>query len=134
MKECCFEANVDFLPEMMTFLEEQTKSLELTVKQQMHLQLAVEEVLVNVCSYAYSEGGELRIRIFHQLPKVAVEIEDWGAAFNPLQQAPPELDADLEDREVGGLGIFLTQQIMDEVTYQREGDRNILRLVLHVEK
>ncbi len=132
MKECSFAAKVELLPQMMMFLEEETDSIELTAKQRMHLELAVEEVLVNVCSYAYSEGGELIFRIFAPLKELAVEIEDQGAAFNPLAQALPDVDTDLENREIGGLGIFLTQKIMDEVTYRREGDRNILRMVLHL--
>ena len=94
--------------------------------------LAVEELGVNIVNYGYDDDKdhEIRIVISSEDEAITIEIEDDGHAFNPLSDAPePDLDAEVEDRTVGGLGIYLVRTMMDEVHYQRQQDKNCLTLV-----
>ncbi len=99
----------------------------------LRLRLAVEEVVSNISAYAYADDGELAVTVHCSLPDalgestVTIEFADKGVAFNPLLQDTPDLAASLEDRPIGGLGIFLARQIA-ELTYRRECDENHLTL------
>ena len=94
--------------------------------------LAVEELGVNIVNYGYEDDKdhEIRIVISSEDEAITIEVEDDGHAFNPLSDAPaPDLDAEVEDRTVGGLGIHLVRTMMDEVHYQRQQNKNCLTLV-----
>ena len=94
--------------------------------------LAVEELGVNIVNYGYEDDKdhEISIVISSEDEAITIEIEDDGHAFNPLSDAPePDLDAEVEDRTVGGLGIHLVRTMMDEVHYQRQQNKNCLTLV-----
>jgi len=100
-------------------------------KRVMHLELAVEEAAVNICSYAYEiPPGEITIRISRETEVVRIELVDVGVPFDPLAADAPDIKSELENREVGGLGIFLIRRVLDEVHYSRSGDRNILSLAV----
>ena len=94
--------------------------------------LVVEELGVNIVNYGHDDdqAHEIKIVISSEDEAVTVEIEDDGHAFNPLVDAPePDLDAAVEDRTVGGLGIHFVRTMMDEVHYQRQQNKNCLTLV-----
>lgn len=94
------------------------------------VRLALEEVIVNVMTYGSAglTAPRLTIDLTQQESQVRITVADNGIAFDPLQVAPPNLDATLEEREIGGLGLFLVFQLMDSVSYQRSGDWNRLLL------
>jgi anti-sigma regulatory factor (Ser/Thr protein kinase) len=94
--------------------------------------LVLEELIVNTVNYGYDddERHEIEIALTSDADVCTVEIIDDGHAFNPLDDAPePDLDAGIEDRSIGGLGIHLMRVMMDEVHYQREQDKNYLTLI-----
>jgi serine/threonine-protein kinase RsbW len=94
--------------------------------------LAVEELGVNIVNYGHDDdkAHEIKIVISSEDEAITIEVEDDGHAFNPLSDAPaPDLDAEVEDRTVGGLGIHLVRTMMDEVHYQRQQNKNCLTLV-----
>lgn len=93
--------------------------------------LAAEEVFMNIVSYAYGpEGGDMLITCNLAEPEhtLTVKFTDKGMRFNPLEIGEPNLNAPLEERDVGGLGIFLTTMHMDDVTYNFENDANNLTI------
>lgn len=94
------------------------------------LQLALEEALANVITYAYGDGDEhsIGLRLALRGREIVAEIEDDGQPFNPLERPPPDIEAPLEDRPVGGLGIHLVRTLMDDVAYERRGGKNVLVL------
>ena len=94
------------------------------------LQLALEEHLTNIVSYGHAEGKPHPIRICLQLDEssVRVEIADRGSPFNPLDHPPPDLHQPIEERPIGGLGIYMMRKAMDGMAYRRENGRNILVL------
>lgn len=96
-----------------------------------HIQLALDELVTNVISYAYDDGQRHEIRLSLDMAAGAVRatLEDDGKPFNPLDKPAPDLHASLDERPVGGLGIYFARVTMDELTYERLDGKNILRLV-----
>ncbi|MEI2740851.1 MAG: ATP-binding protein [Candidatus Competibacter sp.] len=95
------------------------------------LSLAVDELLANVLNHGGAETGaapDIRLRVRLEKAQLITELSDSGRPFNPLDAPPPELDLDLDDKPIGGLGIHLVRQLMDEVQYCREGARNRVTL------
>ena len=94
--------------------------------------LVLEELEVNIMNYAYgdAESVQSQITLRSDPDRLTIEISDSGKAFNPLEDArKPDLDAALEDRRIGGLGIHFVRTLMDDVSYRRENGRNHLTLV-----
>jgi len=97
------------------------------------LELALEEMLVNVISYAYEGGsGLIHVGCGTDQNRFIVLIKDEGKPFNPLEASQPKLDAAMDDRPVGGLGIHLVKTMVDGVSYSREGDSNVLALAFQL--
>jgi anti-sigma regulatory factor (Ser/Thr protein kinase) len=92
--------------------------------------IALDEALNNIVSYGYGPGeqSEIVVRLAYQPGEIRIEIEDAGRPFDPLQAAPPDLDKSVQDRRIGGLGIYFIRNLMDEVTYARIDGKNRLRL------
>ena len=92
--------------------------------------LAVDELVTNTIAYGYDDDGEHRIDLSLRLGggTLIVEIADDGRAFDPFQAPEPDLGAPLEERAVGGLGIYLVRKTMDTVGYRRESGRNVVTL------
>ncbi len=95
--------------------------------------LVLEEVGLNIMDYGLEHGlGEIEIVFTSDGRSLTIEVIDDGKPFDPLTEAPePDLDASIEDRRVGGLGIHLVRNMMDEMRYRRENDKNHLTLVAH---
>jgi len=112
-------------------VEELAGRLGLCPRGQFVLNLVVDEIATNAIEHAYPRGEEqsidLRVRVDDQHTLV-VQLEDQGVAFNPLEQNPTSLDAPLEDREIGGLGIHLVRESVDRMEYERRGQANCLTL------
>ncbi|MDM8526475.1 ATP-binding protein [Desulfococcaceae bacterium HSG8] len=100
------------------------------------IELALEEVLVNIFNYAYEESsGQPYAKVVCQRDGDSgflIEIEDAGFPFDVLSEGQPDVTADISDRRIGGLGVFLVRELMDDVQYRREDNKNIL--TLRVEK
>ena len=96
--------------------------------------LAIEELVTNTIGYGYDDGGEHSIDVVLRIEgdTLTVEIADDGRAFDPLQAPEPDLGAPLEERAVGGLGIYLVRKTMDGVAYRRQDGRNVVTLTKHV--
>lgn len=95
------------------------------------LSLAVDELLANILNHGGGEADiapDIRLRLWLDQTQLVTELSDSGQPFNPLDAPPPELDLDLDDKPVGGLGIHLVRQLMDDVQYRREGAYNRLTL------
>jgi len=135
-EERIFPARVDQIPEIIEYVSGCAKMAGLHPKQIVHLQVAIDEVMANICQYAYQKPpGEVLVQIvLGETGKFAVSFIDAGIPFDPLTAEEPDIDADIVERNAGGLGIFLVRRIIDEVHYQRDGTKNILTLVLYASK
>ena len=98
--------------------------------------LALEELVINIMDYGFAEGDhEIDITLISEDHRLIIEIADSGKAFDPLEDAPvPDVNAPAEERPIGGLGIYLVRNMMDDMQYRREGDRNYLTLIANREK
>ncbi len=95
------------------------------------INLVIEELVLNIMDYGYDDDQhEIEINLKSDSEAVTIDILDEGRAFDPLHDAPvPDINAPLEERSVGGLGIHLAKTMMDELSYHREDARNHLQLV-----
>ena len=131
MKEKVFSAVKDALPEVIAFTEECLESFDCPMKSAMAICVAVEEIFVNIASYAYGEGsGEALLSFgFDENERLmTLVIADEGTPFNPLERDEPDITLSAEERNIGGLGIFITKKTMDTVSYKNENGRNILTM------
>ncbi len=115
---------------MAAWVEQQSGTLNLSPVMQMNLNLALEEWLVNVISYAFDENTEhlIKLRLWHRQARLVIEIEDDGCPFDPTAQANADTSLPLEHRQIGGLGIHFIRHTMDEFDYRRENDKNIVTM------
>ncbi|MEN6349591.1 MAG: ATP-binding protein [Syntrophomonas sp.] len=90
--------------------------------------LCLDELLTNTISYGFPEGGEHEISVAVTLEgeTLVVGVRDDGLAFNPLEQSEPDTAQGIEERPIGGLGIHLVRNMMDEIEYRRESGQNVL--------
>ncbi len=113
------------------FLEQNMQGKILDETLQMQLQLVLEEVVVNVISYAYP--GETDKDIFVEIGwnggGMEITVIDSGIPFNPLEKEDPDLTLSVEERPIGGLGIYLVKQLMTDVHYIRRDGKNILTMI-----
>lgn len=98
------------------------------------VRLACEEIIVNIIHYAYADisQGYIGIDIASDRNELRIEIRDGGTPFNPLERTLPDISLAPEQREVGGLGIFLVRQMMDQVCYTRRNGENRLLLIKNI--
>lgn len=95
------------------------------------LNVAVEELVVNVVNYSHSDY--LDVEIIRDEKSIVLRFHDSGVPFNPLKKDPPDFSIPLEEREIGGLGIFMVKEYMDEVEYEHAGGENILTVMKLIE-
>ena len=96
-----------------------------------NLNLALDEVVTNVIRYAHDDDGRehpIIVRLALEHGVLTAEVEDDGRAFNPLEKPAPDLTANIDERPIGGLGIFLVRSVMSSVEYRREDGRNVLTM------
>ena len=96
------------------------------------LSVVVEELVLNIVDYANSDY--LDVEIIRDEKSITLRFHDGGIPFNPLEKEEPDFTIPLEDRKIGGLGIFMVTKYMDTVTYERTGEENILTVMKNVKK
>ena len=129
-KELIIKNEVAELEHLVILINEVTEELQLDPEIGMSLNLALEEVVSNVILYAYPEGtnGTVQIVANSDGQVLVFTITDQGKAFDPTQVKEADITLSAEERAIGGLGIFIVNQIMDNVSYRRENGQNILML------
>ena len=130
-----FPAKTDSLSDVLAFVEQKLETFGCSMKLQMAICVAIEEVFVNVAHYAYGEKDgnvEFNISLDETTRNVTIQMVDSGVQFNPLQKADPDVTLSAEERSIGGLGIFITKKTMDQITYAYENGKNILTMIKKV--
>ena len=97
----------------------------------LNLNISLDELITNIVSYGYGDSGdhEIHVTVADRNGSLVTVVEDDGIAFDPFTAAPePDLDASVEERRIGGLGVYFVKTLMDEATYERLGDRNRITL------
>jgi sigma-B regulation protein RsbU (phosphoserine phosphatase) len=132
-KQIIFESKLSEITILQQFIEEFCHENNIAPKLTMQLNLALEEVVSNIILYAYPESEVGKIELTAEVKNHALTftLTDYGILFDPTQQPYPDITSSIEERPIGGLGIFLARQIMDEIKYERLENRNRLILIIH---
>ena len=129
--ELVLEAVTEHLPAVQDFVSEHLEAADCPMKAQMQIGVAVEEIFVNIASYAYAPdkgNATVRVEVSEEPVSVMITFVDHGTPYDPLSKDDPDVTLPAEAREIGGLGIFMTKQLMDDVAYEYKDGRNILTL------
>ncbi len=130
-----FPALVANTPDMEEFVADAATEAGLDPSRLLHLRLAIAEAVTNICLYAYpGDDGWVDITVSSTADTLTVTICDGGRPYDPLQHADPDIHASLEDRPLGGLGIFLMRRVTDALEYQRVNECNVLTMTLYAER
>lgn len=131
MKELIVPAKVDRLAEVIAFIRVELESAGCSAKVKLQIEVAVEEIYVNIASYAYRpKDGDATIRctVEGEPLQVTVQFLDGGRPYNPLNKQDPDITLAAEVREIGGLGIFMVKKSMDSIEYEYADGKNILTI------
>ena len=130
MKTLTVDAKVENLEAVTEFVDSFLEENDCPMKTEMQVNISIDEVFHNIVSYAYDEkNGKIEIQIESGDPvKLVLIFKDSGTPFNPLENDDPDITLSSDDREAGGLGIFMVKKLMDNVTYSYENGQNILKL------
>ena len=131
MKELTVAATVENIETVTDFVNEQLEALDCPMKAQMQIDIAIDELFGNIAHYAYNpEIGKATVRVEVTEDPLAVVITfiDNGVPYDPLAKADPNTTLSAEEREIGGLGIFMVKKTMDEITYEYKDGQNILAI------
>ena len=137
--EC--ETKIDNLEKVIEFVEGELAALGCGLKQQVQITVAVEEIYVNIAHYAYAKldengrpipdtgTGNMELELEAEAGKVRLSFMDRGTPFNPLSKDDPDITLSADERDIGGLGIFMVKKSMDEVLYKHQDGKNILTMI-----
>ncbi len=131
MKEMTITATVENIEKVTDFVNEQLEAIGCPMKAQMQIDVAIDELFGNIAHYAYNpETGPatVRVEVTEAPVSVIVTFIDHGIPYDPLKKDDPDLTLSADEREIGGLGIFMVKKTMDEITYEYRDGQNILRI------
>ena len=135
MKELNIDALVSNIPTVTAFVDEQLEALDCPLKAQMQIDIAIDELFGNIANYAYNpETGPATVRVEVKENPMAVIITfiDKGIPYDPLSCKDPDITLSAEERDVGGLGLYMVKKSMDEITYEYKDGQNILAIKKHL--
>lgn len=131
MKELTIAATVENIEVVTDFVNQQLEELACPMKAQMQINIAIDELFSNIAHYSYNpEIGQATVRVEVMENPLAVSITfiDNGVPFDPLSKEDPDLTLSAEERQIGGLGIYMVKESMDEITYEYKDGQNILSI------
>ncbi|MCL2043588.1 MAG: SpoIIE family protein phosphatase [Treponema sp.] len=129
IKKLILDANIDNLHKAIDFVNEELKQHHCPSALQNDIDMAVEEIFMNIVHYAYApESGTVALYVFIEEKEAVIRFEDTGRPYNPLDQADPDLDIAVLNRKIGGLGIFFVHKLMDKIRYVRLDNKNLLTM------
>ena len=131
MKELTIAATVENIGTVTDFVDEQLEALGCPVKAQMQIDIAIDELFGNIAHYAYHPevgNATVRVEVTEEPLAVIVTFIDRGVPYDPLNAAEPDITLSAEDRQLGGLGIYMVKKSMDEISYEYKDGKNILSI------
>ena len=129
MLEIKVPAEIDHLDNVLDFVNAAIDDLNADLKFSNNINIAVEEIFVNIAHYAYPEGdGDVIVSVLISDNNVTIEFTDSGIPYNPLEKADPDTTLSADERSIGGLGIFMVKKLMDTMSYRYDNNKNILSM------
>ena len=131
MKEITIAATVENIETVTDFVNEQLEALDCPMKAQMQIDIAIDELFSNIAHYAYKpEKGDatVRVEVVEDPLSVVITFIDNGVPYDPLAKADPDTTLSADERDIGGLGIYMVKKSMDDITYEYKDGQNILKI------
>lgn len=131
MKELTVDAVIDNIPVVISFVDEQLEALDCPMRAQMQIEIAIDELFSNIAHYAYNPAvgsATVRVEVVEEPMAVVITFIDHGVPYDPLTKDDPDISLSADEREVGGLGIYMVKKSMDSVTYEYQDGQNILAI------
>ena len=131
MKELTIAATVENIGTVTDFVNEQLEALDCPMRAQMQIDIAIDELFGNIAHYAYHPevgNATVRVEVTEEPLAVIVTFIDRGVPYDPLNAAEPDITLSAEDRQLGGLGIYMVKKSMDEISYEYKDGKNILSI------
>lgn len=129
MYELEVEATTDNLSTVISFLDDILEKHDVPMKTGLQLDVAVEEIYVNIASYAYAEGtGMAQIEMNIGDNEIVIRFSDQGQPYDPTKKPDPNLTLSLNERPIGGLGVYMVKESMDDMTYEYKNGSNVLTI------
>ncbi|MCL2111973.1 MAG: ATP-binding protein [Clostridiales bacterium] len=126
-QEITIPARPDRLYDVLEFIGGAMRGAEISESDQNNINIAVEEIFVNIANYAYPNGeGDITVRLSTEQDQFTVEFKDGGTQYDPLAKPDPDTSLSAEERNIGGLGILIVKKLMDRVEYRYENNTNTL--------
>ena len=135
MKEMTIDAAIENIPAVTAFVDEQLEQYDCPVKAQMQIDIAIDELFSNIAYYAYtpkSGKATVRVEVTENPMAVVITFIDNGIPYDPLTKADPDITKSADEREIGGLGIFMVKKSMDDISYEYKNGQNILKIKKHI--
>lgn len=135
MKELTIEATVENIQAVTDFVDEQLEAVGCPMRAQTQIDIAIDELFGNIAHYAYNpEVGLATVRVEVEEKPLAVRITfiDNGMPYDPLATNDPDVTLSAQEREIGGLGIYMVKKIMDSISYEYKDGQNILRILKNI--
>jgi serine/threonine-protein kinase RsbW len=134
MRSLRLPAEVESLESFRSFVMEEIGNGSYQRDVSERVDLVLEEVLVNIISYAYEDKGFIEVEVDPTDPEgLMLAVMDWGIPFNPMDRGDPDFTREIPDMEIGGLGIHLVRRMASEVKYERKDGANVLTMIFRNE-
>ena len=131
MKELTIAATVENIESVTDFVNEQLEALDCPMKAQMQIDIAIDELFGNIAHYAYNPevgSATVRVEVIEDPLAVVITFIDNGVPYDPLAKADPDTTLSAEERDIGGLGIYMVKKSMDDIAYEYKDGQNILSI------
>lgn len=131
MKELSLDAVVENIDTVTDFVNEQLEQYDCPAKAQMQIDIAIDELFSNIARYAYNPDvgtATVRVEVVEDPLSVVITFIDQGKPYDPLSTEDPDITLSAEERQIGGLGIYMVKKSMDEIAYEYKDGQNILRI------
>ena len=135
MKELTIAATVENIETVTDFVNEQLEALDCPMKAMMQIDIAIDELFRNIAHYAYNPevgSATVRVEVAEEPLSVIITFIDNGVPFDPLATEDPDVTLSVEERGVGGLGVYMVKKSMDDITYANKNGQNILTIKKHL--
>ena len=135
MKELTVVATVENIETVTDFVNEQLEALDCPMKAQMQIDIAIDELFGNIAHYAYNPevgSATVRVEVIEDPLAVTITFIDNGVPYDPLAKADPDTTLSAEERDIGGLGIYMVKKSMDDIIYEYKDGQNILKIKKHL--
>lgn len=131
IKELIVDATIDNVEKVTEFVDVELENINCPLKSKTQIDIAIDELFSNIAYYAYNPDigkATIRFEVDESIPAVIVTFMDNGVPYNPLEKTDPDVNAKIDERAIGGLGIFMVKKSMDAIDYEYKDNKNILKI------